>query len=381
MTCMRRLVHGHLAFERLPAIAAIATLAVLPACGGDSASDPGTEAPLDAGQPGADASASDAGQSDANPGPSDANAGDAAPNGFPLGAYSGCSYVTSGPGGAGGGGFGGMATLSLSGSTLSVSYGSDGGFPDTSLQFTQSSPTTATLNEGQSLDGITVGCPVLATADTITQLGSGSLTYSGSTLYLSTVGTSALIDAGNGCAINDTSAAFAVECAGNAAPDGGAGDAGPGAGALADRFVGTYACASSVLNYAASVVSSSTDLGTLTITQVNGRITTAYANDTVVSGSLEFVPVTAAAAVPAVSNETMQVTCFMASNPSKTTSTPLHLASSTLTLDGTTVFLAFSGSGCAGAQSNVFLVCDPVAVTDGGLADAGSTHADGSLLP
>jgi hypothetical protein len=379
---MRTLVRGHLEFERLLAIAAIASLAVLPACGSHSASDSGTEPPLDAGQAGADASANDAGLSDANPGLSDANASDAAPNGFPLGAYSGCSYVILGPGeGAGGGGFGGTVMLSLSGSTLSVSYDSDGGFPDTSLQFTQISPTTATLNEGQSLDGITVGCPVLATADTITQLGSGSLTYSGSTLYLSTVGTSALIDAGNGCVIQDTSAAFVVECAGNAAPDGGAGDAGSGAVALADKFVGTYACASSVVNYGTSVVPSSTDLGTLTITQANGRITTAYANDTIVSGSLEFVPVTATAAVPAVSNETMQVTCFMESDPSKTTSTPLHLASSTLTLDGTTIFLAFSGSGCAGARSNAFLVCDPVAVTDGGLADAGSTHGDGSLLP
>jgi hypothetical protein len=372
---MRRFVRGHRAVESLLAIASL----VLPACGSKSASDSGPES-LDASQVGADSSEAD---HDANPGPPDGSAGDAAPNGFPLGAYASCSYVTVGPGGGSSAGFDGAVTLSLSGSTLTVSYGSDGGFPDTSLEFTQTSPTTATLNEDQSLEGITVGCPVLEIEDTVTQLGSGSLTYSGSTLYLSTVGTSALIDAGNGCMIGDDSAAFALECTGNATPDEGAGDAGSGTAGLADNFVGTYACASSALNYGPGVVPSSSDLGTLTITQADGLITAAYAKDATVSGSLEFVPVTADAAVPAVSNETTRVTCFTASDPSKTTSTPLAVASSTLALDGTTVFLAFSGNGCAGAQSNVFLVCAPVPVTDAGLADAGpadgSTHGDGAV--
>jgi len=55
----------------------------------------------------------------------------------------------------------------------------------------------------------------------------------------------------------------------------------------------------------------------------------------------------------------------------------LSVTSSTLALEGTRVFLAFTtGNACDGAPLTVSLVCDPAANADAGLADGGGSDAN-----
>jgi len=97
-----------------------------------------------------------------------------------------------------------------------------------------------------------------------------------------------------------------------------------------------------------------------------------------VTGSLQFVPVSATAAAPAVPNETMQVMCdSVTTGPLLMSLMSLSVTSSTLALEGTRVFLAFTtGNACDGAPLTVSLVCDPAANADAGLADGGGSDAN-----
>ena len=210
----------------------------------------------------------------------------------------------------------------------------------------------------------------------VTQLGAGSLTYNGGTLFLSVVGSAEPLDAGGGCTNPGGPAAFLVLCTGNAAAGGS--DAGADAGALASNFVGTYACLSSIGEYGPGIQALSGDNGTLTVTQTGGVLTAAYTNDVLVTGSLQFVPVSATAAAPAVPNETMQVMCdSVTTGPLLMSLMSLSVTSSTLALEGTRVFLAFTtGNACDGAPLTVSLVCDPAANADAGLADGGGSDAN-----
>ena len=105
-------------------------------------------------------------------------------------------------------------------------------------------------------------------------------------------------------------------------------------------------------------------MGQLTITETGGVLTAAYANDSNAEGSLQFVATTESAAVPATTNQTMQVVC---SNPWTQTGTQappskLPVMSSTLTIDGSYVVLSFAGymtpsSTCPGAETFVSVLC------------------------
>ncbi len=103
--------------------------------------------------------------------------------------------------------------------------------------------------------------------------------------------------------------------------------------------------------------------GQLTITETGGVLTAAYANDSNVAGSMQFVATTESAAVPASTNQTMQVVC---NNPWTQGGAPapstLPVTSSTLTIDGSYVVLSFTGnmtpsSTCPGAESFVSGLC------------------------
>lgn len=268
----------------------------------------------------------------------------------------------------------GSVTLAQSGSVLTVSYGGDGGVFDTSLHFTQTSATSATLIPGQEIDGISVPCAPLQFAPSIAQLQSGSLTFNAGTLFLSVEGTDEGVDAGAGCSNAGGQASVLITCRGVAGgPEGGV-DAGSdsGAASLGSAFVGAYACVSDVVNdkgatpmgyESVSGGDAWNPMGKLTITETGGVLTAAYANDSNVEGSLQFVATTDTAAVPATTNQTMQVVC---DNPwtmgGTAAPSTLPVTSSTLTIDGSYVVLSFTGnmtpsSTCPGAETFVSVLC------------------------
>jgi len=270
---------------------------------------------------------------------------------------------------------GGSATLAQSGSVLTVSYGGDGGVYDTSLSFTQTSATSATLIPGQEIDGVSVPCAPLQFAPSVAQLQSGSLTFNAGMLFLSVEGTDEAVDAGGGCSNAGGQASVLITCGDVAGvPEGGvdAGSDSDAAASLGSNFVGAYTCVAGVINAkgATPMAYESVDgedawnpTGKLTITETSGVLTAAYANDSNVAGSLQFVATTENAAVPATTNQTMQVVC---NNPwTMTGSQPpstLPVTSSTLTIDGSYVVLSFAGdmtpsSTCPGAETFVSVLC------------------------
>jgi len=265
----------------------------------------------------------------------------------------------------------GSVTLDQSGSVLTVSYGGDGGVFDATLNFTQTSATSATLVPGQEVDGISVPCAPLQFAPSVAKLESGSLTFNAGTLFLSVEGTDEAVDAGAGCSNPGGQASVLITCRGDAGAPAGGIDAGSDAASLGSDFVGAYTCTSSVVNSKAAPSGyDSVDgenawnpMGKLTITETGGVLTATYANDSYVEGSLQFVATTQGAAVPATTNQTMQVVC---NNPYAPTGNPspssLPVTSSTLTIDGSYVVLSFAGdmtssSSCPGAETFVTLLC------------------------
>jgi hypothetical protein len=272
-------------------------------------------------------------------------------------------------GGGGDVGMAGSVTLGQSGSVLTVSYGGDGGLFDASFNFTQTSATSATLVPGQEVDGISVPCAPLQFAPSVAKLQSGSLTFNAGTLFLSVEGTDEAVDAGAGCSNPGGQAAVLITCRGDAGAPGGGIDA--GAASLGSDFVGAYTCVSTVVDSKAAPMgyvsvdgeNAWNPMGKLTITETGGVLTAAYANDSNVAGSLQFVATTQSAAVPATTNQTMQVLC---SNPWAQTGNPapssLPVTSSTLTIDGSYVVLSFAGdmtasSSCPGAETFVSVLC------------------------
>ena len=323
--------------------------------------DAGPDATLDA-SPDASVDAGPDASLDAGP---DADSGDGAlPSGFPLGAHDNCFYSTflQTSGGGGVAGPGGAIVVSQTGSTLTVGYGGDGGALDTSLAFTPTSPTSATLAAGQELDGVRVACGELAFAPAVTQLSAGALTYNADTLFLSVVGTAEPLDAGAGCTNPGGPVGFVVTCIDEAAPaDAGIVDS--GTEAQASRFVGSYSCQSAVQQDGPGIVSVNGSESALTVTQAGGLLTVAIDNTSPVWGSLEFEATTDDTAGPAVATESVQVACV----PGLTAAT-VAVAASTLTVDGTTLVLSLEGTGCDGDQVSASLVCQP-STGEGGIRD------------
>ncbi len=172
------------------------------------------------------------------------------------------------------------------------------------------------------------------------------------------IGTAEPLDAGGGCTNPGGSVGFVVTCGCDTVTDGGAGLADAGAGGSASGFVGVYTCASDENQYQpGSVEASNSGSGILTVTQTGGLLTAAYANDTALSGSLEFEATTDNAALQATSNESLQFACFSSGGGNVWTPTALAVQSSTLTLDGTSVVLSFAGTSCNGEQVTGSLLC------------------------
>jgi len=306
-------------------------------------SDDATNSPVSDGSAGSDSS--DGGCT--SPTSFDASGG-SWDGGFPVGAYDDCIYTTflDTPGGGGSNGAGGAAVVSQSGSTLTVSYGGDGGVVDTSLEFTATSGSSATILPGQEVDGIDIVCGNLEQAPSVTQVASGSLTYNAGTMFLSVVGTAEPLAADAGCSSPGGQVALVVTCNNDWGAPGGS-DAGSSATASGSDFVGVYSCSSVVESFGASPGGSVSGGpgGTLTITETCGVLTAA---STAVKGSLEFVPTTNGAAAPATPNQSVQVQW-----PSPYT---LPVTSSTLTIDGNSVVLSAVG-GNGASETVVSLLC------------------------
>jgi hypothetical protein len=104
--------------------------------------------------------------------------------------------------------------------------------------------------------------------------------------------------------------------------------------------------------------------GTLTVTQSGRIVTAAYTADLFVSGTLEFVATTDGSAEPAAAGQTLTFLCPAPFGTMQ--SQGLSIASGSLTMDGTTLFLSFSGtalpaspgpSACDGVKIPGTLTC------------------------
>jgi hypothetical protein len=217
---------------------------------------------------------------------------------------------------------------------------------------------------------ISVPCAPLDVANATVQLASGSLTYNAGTVFLSVEGAAEPLDAGNGCSNAGGPASLFVTCSDDAGGVPGAEtDAGSGEGGLGSGFVGVYACRDSedsVRPPPGGLQAVSGGTGTLTITESEGDVlTAAHADDLFVEGALQFVAKTGSAAVPATTNETMQVTCVGSAGPPPDggyAMASVSVTASTLTIDGNWILLSFvgnmpPGSSCAGAVTSGTVLC------------------------
>jgi hypothetical protein len=287
---------------------------------------------------------------------------------FQLGAYDGCAFTTflTVPGGGGMSSFEGSVMLTQTGSTLHVNYGGDGGALTASLDFAQTTVASAALAAGQQIGGVDVVCGPLDDTPTVAQLASGSLTYNAGTLFVSAEGTAEPVDAGEGCSSPGGGATIAITCSAHEGDAGAASGGSTGSDAGGGDFVGVYTCTSSTMSIAPNIQSSGGGAnGTLAITEKGGVLTAAY-NDIFVGGSLEFLATSADTAVPARTNQTMQVSCSDYNGPPPSDGGPglntLPVAASTLTMEGSSVLLSFEGaltanSGCPGAVTSVTVFC------------------------
>jgi hypothetical protein len=106
--------------------------------------------------------------------------------------------------------------------------------------------------------------------------------------------------------------------------------------------------------------------GTLTLTQSGDVVTAAYTDDTFLSGTLRFRATTDGSAEPAGSGQSVTILCFAPFGMWGKQS--VSVASGSLTMDATTLFLSFSGTAepdnagatpCDGVTIPGTLVCEP----------------------
>jgi hypothetical protein len=131
---------------------------------------------------------------------------------------------------------------------------------------------------------------------------------------------------------------------------------------------GVFSCQSS-LSAAGTYQGTSYDAvsggnGTLTVTQSGRVVTAVYADDLFVNGTLAFVATTDRSAEPAAAGQTLTFLCPAPFGMMQ--SQDLSIASGSLTMDGTTLFLSFSGtatpaspgpSACDGVKIPGTLTC------------------------
>jgi hypothetical protein len=138
--------------------------------------------------------------------------------------------------------------------------------------------------------------------------------------------------------------------------------------------VGAYSCSSIVDqtcrtdggsdNSIGGTAPPTADAGTLTLAQSGGVVSANYTGDSWLSGSLRF-GITTSTSATAAPGQTLATPCQVPINltgpPPPAGPEPLSVEASSLTIDGTTLFLSFTGtmtgSGCAGAETAGSLVC------------------------
>jgi hypothetical protein len=121
--------------------------------------------------------------------------------------------------------------------------------------------------------------------------------------------------------------------------------------------VGVYSCTSDL----GTANSGAGGTGALALTQTGAVVTASYAGDIFVSGALQFEVTTESSAEPAVPGQSLSVLCTEPNAPPEDDE-PLTLASASLTIDGTAVFLSFKGTfnangACEGVVLTGTLVC------------------------
>jgi hypothetical protein len=341
---------------RARAVVPILLATELAACGGRVDADQGSPEPSDAST--IDASASDSGAL-----------------AFPVGTYAHCargSYTVDGSS-LNTVGFVEDAVLVVkqNGTTLTADY-VDANGETQSFDFALATDTLATLSPaGQTVTGFTGLCVLGIGYSNEQPYGAelsattGALSYDSGAVFITMAG-SAEGDGGE-CGPTFTTAGVWFVC-----------DDGPSSEPIDDAApslvpdfpVGSYACSSQIGTYYESggtkqFVASGSDKGTLTLTQTGSDVTAAYSADSFITGTLHFA-VTTATTAKAAAGQSLTTPCEVPVSvggppPSQTPET-LPLAAGSLMLDGSMLFLPFTGamdpsSSCAGAQKAGSLIC------------------------
>jgi hypothetical protein len=143
---------------------------------------------------------------------------------------------------------------------------------------------------------------------------------------------------------------------GGSASDSGTSAMGSDAGTSPRFPVGTYSCQSNFEVSSPDIQGVESGGGTLTLTQAGATVTAGYTGDYAGSGTLQFhvtTPDTAATGA----GQSFEASCLASQGPS---SAPVAVSAGSLTMDGVTLFLTFSGTmsgACGGGSVTATLTC------------------------
>jgi hypothetical protein len=290
---------------------------------------------------------------------------------FPSGTYTTCAQGEHNPDGnifLNNAGFqsGAVLTLSQAGAAVNAKYVDQNGLSQ-SLNFTTLTATSAALAEpaqvSAGLSGLCVKTPGTSAPYPATMNATaGAMTYNSGTVFVTLTG-GLVSEAGECGRLTQPDAAFWLVCGERA---GGSLPAGAAAPAPATRLAaGTYSCRSQVessaqLNGIRNVAGVG-GTGTLTLAQDGARVSTAYAGDAYLGGTLRF-GLTSSTTAGAAAGQTLQTPCTIPMERAVPPRTPQHLPveAGSLLLVGSKLFVSFTGAmgaSCADAQVAGTLIC------------------------
>jgi hypothetical protein len=265
----------------------------------------------------------------------------------------------------------GAFTVTQTGSTLAVTY-VDEYSSNVALTFDQTTGTSAVLAAGgATLGGPYDGICVFGPGDTDLfpaqfTASAGTLDTTSGAVFLTVEGTIAPTGTPP-CSAEPAPASLWIVCGEGE----GWAPAPPSSGAPAPPIpAGTYTCGSEIGTYDVAngytLNASGSGSGTLEITQTGATTTATYTGNDGTSGTLDFTAASSTAAY-AAPGQTLSTPCnapyFPNGPPPSDTETPVPLpvTAGVATIDGTTLFLMFSGtmtsSICPGALKRGALVC------------------------
>jgi hypothetical protein len=264
---------------------------------------------------------------------------------------------------------GATLTLTQSGNVLTATY-EDGTARSFTFEPTTSTSATLAPMAGQTVPGL-AGLCVLGPGDEFPfpatlSATAGTLTHDRGVVYLAIDGT--LEGDGGACGAESSPASYCVLCG---AADGGlpsfeAEDA--STPAAPELSMGMFTCVTEVGSKDGNTLSGGGATGTLNLTQVAGEVTAVYSGDSFVDGTLLFTATTATTAI-GEPDQTLQVSCLGPTGMGGGSAAPqtLSLASTSIAIAGSTVFVSFAGTmaasaSCAGAVVAGSLVCTAVAM-------------------